>query len=86
MPISRTTILGSLTVFFPNAIQSPQGGLPVSLSTFQTITGVDKTVHPVQIQQPAIPDDITDEVLAAINEQMAYLGLVVSRAQVAADA
>jgi len=79
MAITRTITLGSLAINFPNSIQAPQGGLPVTLSTFQSITGTEVAVYPTQIQQPAIPGDITPEILAAINEQVAYLGLIVSR-------
>ena len=36
--------------------------------------------HPTQSVSPAIPDDISDDILTAIQTQLALLGLVVTRA------
>ena len=86
--MQRITTLGSLAINLPNAVQPLQpGALPVVLTSFQVITGADgkQAGYVSQMQQQAIAADITDPVLAAVNAQLAYLGLTISRTA-AADA
>lgn len=79
--MKRNSYLVNATVQFENPIQPPQWGAPVFLTSVSVVTNTEgaSVYQPAYTQQPATADDITDEVLAALQNRMAALGLVVER-------
>lgn len=78
--MERTIYTSSVTIQIPNPIMPPNYGLPIISSTVQIITDSGQQVgHPVQIQTPVIQSDLTDELIASLNTQLATVGLVLSR-------
>lgn len=76
----RTTSLFSITIQFPNPVIPMAFGVPAYMTNVQSLQNGDQQVgHPTQTQTPLVPSDITPELLAAINTQLASLGLVASK-------
>lgn len=72
--LTRTTETASIIIQLPNATQPPNG-LPVVATYIDTIKrGPDLVGYPQQRQQHLIPADITPDLLATINEQLATIG------------
>lgn len=80
--MKRNSYLVSATIQFENPIQPPQWGAHVILTSVAVVTNEEgvQIYQPSYLQQPATSDDITDEVLAALQTRLAILGLNVSRA------
>lgn len=79
--MQRQNILVSLTVQFANPVQPPQWGAPVLLTQVGLVVD-DKgnaVYQPAYSQMPAAPSDITDELLAQLQVQLAAVGLTVAR-------
>lgn len=74
----RTTTIDSLTLPFNPASQFVT---PYFHSSQLLLDNSGNRIgHPTQSVSPAIPDDISDDILTAIQTQLALLGLVVTRA------
>lgn len=71
----RLSMLSGITINIPNAVQNGQP-FNVNMITVQVIADAagQQIGHPIQQQQPVIESDLTPEVLAALNAQLAYLG------------
>ena len=77
----RQTYIVNLTLQFDNPIQPPQYGAPVMLTSASIVTNAGGTAlyQPAYTTVPASPEDVTDEMLAAIASRLAALGLSVAR-------
>lgn len=71
----RTTYLANVTIQLPNPAFPMNYGLPVLATSVQVISSNGQQMgHPVQIQGPMIESDMTPELLATVNEQLATIG------------
>lgn len=78
--MDRQSHLVSITAQIPNPAVSMSFGWPVYGTSVQVITANGQPVgQATQVQQPMIPADFTDEVLAALNGQLVSLGLRLER-------
>lgn len=77
----RQSIISNLTVQFPNNIQPPQWGAPVLITQICVITDANGNAlyQPSYQAMPASAEDISDEMLAALQQQLAAVGLTVAR-------
>ena len=77
----RQNIVINLTIQFDNAVQPPQWAAPVLLTQVALVVDAQGNAlyQPAYHAQPAAADDITDELLAALQQQLAAVGLAVSR-------
>ncbi len=77
----RQTLISTLAFQFPNPVQPPQWGAPVIVTHIGIVT--DETgaaiYQPSFQQMPAVAEDITDEVLTALQQSCAAVGLVIDR-------
>lgn len=72
----RTTHLANITIQIPNPLMGMSFGMPVYMTHLQVVTNGDQQVgHPTQQQTPLVPADMTPEMLALLNEQLASIGL-----------
>lgn len=79
--MDRQSHLVSVTVQLPSPAVAMSFGLPVFGTQVQIITANGQQVgQATHVQQPMIPADLTDDVLAALNAQLASLGLRLERA------
>lgn len=79
----RNTYIANATIQFDNPIQSPQWGAPVLLTSICVITNDEglPLYQPNHRVEPATAEDVTDELLAALNVKLGALGLEVARKQ-----
>lgn len=78
--MDRQSHLVSVTAQLPNPAVAMSFGLPVFGTQVQIITANGQQVgQAIHVQQPMIPADITDDVLVALNAQLASLGLRLER-------
>ena len=78
--MDRQSHLVSVTAQVPNPAVAMSFGWPVYGTSVQVITANGQQVgQATQVQQPMIPADFTDEVLAALNGQLVSLGLRLER-------
>ena len=84
MSTQRQSISISLTIQFDNEFQSPQWGAPALLTQAVVVRGAGGApIYPPAHQMlPAVADDITDDMLAALQSKLGALGLTVARAEV----
>ena len=84
----RQTLISTLTFQFPNPVQPPQWGAPVIVTHIGIVTDeAGAAIYQPSFQQmPAVAEDITDEVLAALQQACAAVGLVIDRKPVEASA
>lgn len=77
----RQNIIVQLAIQFPNPVQPPQWGAPVLLTQVALVVDAQGAAmyQPAYHSQPAAAEDITDELLVAMQEQLAAVGLAVSR-------
>lgn len=77
----KQTFIVSMTTQFDNPIQSAQFGAPVMLTSITVVTNAEGQAiyQPAHVTLPATPEDITDELLGAIQVKMLAVGLHVSR-------
>lgn len=75
MTFTRQTQILNLMIQVSSTVQ-PISGVPVLLTTCETIFGPDGTQigHPQQVQRFAIHSDMTPEVLQTLNDSLAYVG------------
>ena len=80
---TRQYICISLTLQFDNEFQPPQWGAPALLTQAVVVRGPDGAhlYPPAQQMLPAVADDITDDMLAALQAKLGALGLTVARAE-----
>lgn len=80
---ARQSIVISLTIQFDNEFQPPQWGAPALLTQAVVVRGADGApVYPPAHQMlPAVPSDIDDDMLAALQSKLGALGLTVARAE-----
>ena len=80
---SRQFVTISLNIQFDNEFQPPQWGAPALLTQAVAVRGPDGTpIYPPAHQMlPAVADDITDDMLAALQSKLGALGLTVARAE-----
>lgn len=73
----------SLNIQFDNEFQPPQWGAPALLTQAVVVRGPDGTpIYPPSHQMlPAVPSDIDDAMLAALQSKLGALGLTVARAE-----
>lgn len=76
-----TTI--SLNIQFDNDYQQMQWNAPVLITQAVVAKSTDGTLlyQPTQQMMPAVPSDITDELLSSLQAKLATLGLTVSRTE-----
>lgn len=79
--MQRQNILVNLTIQFNNPVQPLQWGAPVLLTQVGLVVDANgnSVYQPAYSQMPAAPDDITDEMLAQLQTQLASVGLTVAR-------
>lgn len=79
--MQRYTIPVNLTVQFPNEVQPPQWDAPVLIMQASVVTDINgqAVYQPAFTQVPAAESDITDEMLARLQHQLAAVGLTVTR-------
>lgn len=79
--MQRQTFVINLTIQMENPLQSIQFGAPILVTNAAIVTNAEgqPMSQATQWAQPAIPDDITDEILAALQAKFATIGLEVSR-------
>ncbi|MGF7130527.1 hypothetical protein P3T40_002002 [Paraburkholderia sp. EB58] len=83
--IRKSTAI-SLTINFENAVMPAQFRRPV-LTTVEQILVDGVAVEQAQhLQRPILQADVTDEMIAAVNAQLALVGLVVTRTASDAEA
>jgi len=84
MTTQRHSIVISLTIQFDNEFQPPQWGAPAMLTQAVVVRGPDGSpIYPPAHQMlPAVPSDIDDAMLAALQSKLGALGLTVARAEV----
>ena len=77
----RQNIVVNLTIQFNNPVQPPQWGAPVLLTQVALVVDAEGNAlyQPAYHSQPAAAEDITDDLFAALQQQMAAVGLAVSR-------
>ena len=77
----RQTLVSTLAFQFPNPVQPPQWGAPVIVTHIGIVTDdTGAAIYQPSFQQmPAVAEDITDELLAALQRSCATLGLVIDR-------
>lgn len=77
----RQNVLMNLTIQFNNPVQPPQWGAPVLITQATLVLDAQGSAlyQPAYHSQPAAAEDITDELLVALQEQLAAVGLAVSR-------
>ena len=77
----RINIPASVTIQFDNPIQPPAFGAPCMLTQISVATNADGVAvsQPAHHQFPMVPDDITDELIAALDSRLKSIGLTVSR-------
>lgn len=77
----RQNIVVNLTIQFNNPVQPPQWGAPVLLTQVALVVdeGGNALYQPAYHSQPAAAENITDELFAALQQQLAAVGLAVSR-------
>lgn len=77
----RQAYIINATIQFENPLQAPQWGAPIFLTSVSLITNEtgQALYQPSHMQQPATPEDITDELLDALNNRFASVGLTVQR-------
>lgn len=77
----RQNIVVNLTIQFNNPVQPPQWGAPVLLTQVALVVDAEGNAlyQPAYHSQPAAAEDITDELFAALQQQLAAVGLAVSR-------
>lgn len=77
----KASFIANMTLQFDNPVSSPQFGAPVLVTTISICTNEQgqQMYQPAYNVTPATPDDITDEVLQAIQVKLSSLGLTVSR-------
>ena len=84
MSTQRQSISISLTIQFDNEFQSPQWGAPAMLTQAIVVRGPDGSplYPPAHQMLPAVPSDIDDAMLAALQSKLGALSLTVARAEV----
>ena len=77
----RQNIVVNLTIQFNNPVQPPQWGAPVLLTQAALVVDAEGNAlyQPAYHSQPAAAEDITDELFAVLQQQLAAVGLAVSR-------
>lgn len=77
----KTTHLINVTIQCDNPLQQAQYGAPVLLTTGTVITDAmgQMMYQPAYMSIPASEQDITDEVLALLQEKFRAIGLAVER-------
>lgn len=77
----RQNVLMNLTIQFNNPVQPPQWGAPVLITQATLVVDAQGNAlyQPAYHSQPAAAEDITDELLVALQEQLAAVGLSVAR-------
>ena len=77
----KQTFIVSMTTQFDNPIQSAQFGAPVMLTSITVVTNAEGQAiyQPAHVSLPATAEDITDELLLAIQVKLAAIGLKVQR-------
>ena len=80
---SRQYVTISLNIQFDNEFQPPQWGAPALLTQAVVVRDTEGApVYPPSHQMlPAVADDITDDMLAALQSKLGALGLTVTRAK-----
>lgn len=81
--MNRTTIVTQLVVQIDNEVQPPQYGAPVLMGTVTLVTtpGGQQAYQPAYRVEPAVPEDVSDDLLAVLNVKLGALGLEVTRKQ-----
>lgn len=79
--MQRISQVAQIMIQLENAYQPPQFGAPVLMTEINVVKdGENKPVYqPSFITKIAVPADITDELVAAINERFSAIGLEVKR-------
>lgn len=79
--MQRQNFLVHMTIQFPNPVQPPQWGAPVTLTQVGLVVDEKGSplYQPAYSQMPAAASDITDELLAQLQTQLAAVGLAVTR-------
>lgn len=77
----KQTFIVSMTTQFDNPVQSAQFGAPVMLTSITVVTNADgqPIYQPAHVSLPATPEDISDELLEALQTKMLAVGLHVTR-------
>ena len=77
----KQTFISSLTIQLDNPIQSAQFGAPVMVTSITVVTNAEgqPIYQPAHVSLPATQEDISDELLSAIQAKMLAIGLHVTR-------
>jgi hypothetical protein len=75
----RKSVAISFTVNLENSVIPPQFKRPVLTTVEQIQVDGANVEQPQHLQKPILQADVTSELLAALNVQMALVGLVVTR-------
>jgi hypothetical protein len=76
--MKRTTALTAIQINVPNPAQAAP--FPIVMTSIVVLTDAagQQVGHPMQQQLPVIADDLSPEVVAALNGQLAYLGFALA--------
>lgn len=79
--MQRISEVAQIMIQLENAYQPPQFGAPVLMTEINVVKdGENKPIYqPSFITKIAVPSDITDELVAVLNERLAAIGLTVAR-------
>jgi hypothetical protein len=80
---TRKSVAISFTVNLENGVIPAQFRRPVLTTVEQIQVDGQNVEQPQHLQKPILQADVTDELLVAINAQMALVGLIVTRIGVA---
>lgn len=77
----RNTFHTQLTIQLDNPVQPMQWGAPVLITSVVVVTNdAGQSIYqPTHHVQPAVDEDITDELLAALQAKLGAIGLDVTR-------
>lgn len=73
----------SLSINFPNDVMPQPFRRPVLTTYEQVLVDGQQAEQPQHMQRPILQADVTDEMLAALNVQLALVGLSVARVETA---
>jgi len=79
--MARQTVIANVVIQLENSLQPPQFGAALIFSQFTTLIGADgkPITTPAFSPIPVDADDMTDDLVAAMNEQLARVGLFIGR-------
>lgn len=86
--MARQTVIANVVIQLENSLQPPQFGAALVLSQFTMLVGADgkPTTTPAFSPIPVDADDMTDDLVAAMNEQLGRVGLFIGRLGTASTA